>query len=75
MDEQRAAYEALDLLDEVGGEYDRLVRLHDAEQDLVEVLAVEHVVAGEGFVHEDVVRALAEREHDLELVFLPRGQL
>ena len=53
------------------GQQDRLPRGEQAQQELVEVLAVEHVVPRKGLVHEDVVRPLAEGEGHLELVLLP----
>ena len=75
MYEHGAANKAADLLDEVRGQQHRLVFAEYAEQHLVEVLTVENVVAAEGLVHEDIVRALAERQHGLKLVLLTGGEL
>ena len=50
--------ESLDLLQQMGGEDHRLVIRQQAQHHPVEVLPVEEVAAGEGFVHEDVVRPL-----------------
>ena len=73
MQQQRAADEALHLLEQMRREQHGLPLGQKPEQYLIEILAVEHVVAREGLVHQDIVRALREREHRLKLVLLPRG--
>ena len=46
------------------------MRLKDAEEHLIKVLAVENVVARKGFVHKNVVGSLAKCHYNLKLIFL-----
>ena len=70
----RASDEALHFLYKVCGQHHRLVRLKYAGQDLVEILAVEDIVACERLVHQYVVSALRQRQHHLELILLAGGE-
>ena len=58
----------------MGGQEDGLGGLQDAQQHPVEVLPVEHVVAGKGLVHKNVVRPLAQGQNHLKLVLLSGGE-
>ena len=66
----RPADEVVDLGEQVGGEDDRLGGLQNPQQHFVEVLSIEHIVSGKGFIHENVVRTLAQSQNHLHLVLL-----
>ena len=46
----------------------------DAQQYLVKVLSVKYIIACKGFVHQDILRTLAQRQNDLKLVLLTGGE-
>ena len=54
----------------MSGENDCLGGLQNPQQYLVEVFSVEYIVSGKGFIHENVVRPLAQSQNHLHLVLL-----
>ena len=58
-------------LNQMCGQDHRFVRLENAEQNLIKILAVENIVSRKRLVHQDIIRALRQGHDDLKLVFLP----
>ena len=74
MEQDGSANKMLHLLQQVGGQQDGLLGLQDAQQHLVKILPIEDVVAGKGFVHQNIVRPLAQGQDHFKLILLAGGK-